>query len=295
MPGSPNNDWRQYQYFAHQQHSSMPISQWVSAGLAAPPQMGGMQDMDLRMFQHDSNQQYGETYSSGSHGTLGLPSTRYLRDSTWRSDIEMNNSSAARFSADVSEHTYGMNHNNFHLQPPQDSTGGSASMHSPQSSLSGVSPCLTHSSVAPTTSAEPRPALPRSATAPESRRARASTNGSVLVKCSGSDEGVDDYVPREDGKPRGRKRQRIPHTAVERRYRENLNAHLDRLRLTIPVFNRATKAGDTHDGTCKPSKCEVLTGAIEHITALQGENAALKNEIQMWKARYDDVYANPPC
>ena len=75
---------------------------------------------------------------------------------------------------------------------------------------------------------------------------------------------------------RGRKRQRIPHTAVERRYRENLNAHLDKLRQNVPAL--ACGAGDAGDGA-KPSKCEVLNGAIEYIGTLSREKNALEVKV----------------
>lgn len=112
---------------------------------------------------------------------------------------------------------------------------------------------------------------------------------------------------------RGRKRQRIPHTAVERRYRENLNAHLERLRQTIPsLATRRSSAGLTNpaissatshhrcseptllpssaasDGA-KPSKCEILNGAIEHIGAVGRENATLREEVKDLRARVEDL------
>lgn len=104
---------------------------------------------------------------------------------------------------------------------------------------------------------------------------------------------------------RGRKRQRIPHTAVERRYRENLNAHLDKLRLTVPAFARrgsggggieigGAKAGEHGEsGGVKPSKCEVLTGAIEHIGALDRENKGLRGEVERLKARVEELEGWP--
>jgi hypothetical protein len=109
----------------------------------------------------------------------------------------------------------------------------------------------------------------------------------------GSDESDEDLVP--DDLPTtkiaakgGRKRQRIPHTAVERRYRENLNAHLDRLRQTVPSLasrrlpGAATGARSMEAATAegaKPSKCEILNGAIEYITVLDRENNDLKTEV----------------
>ena len=77
---------------------------------------------------------------------------------------------------------------------------------------------------------------------------------------------------------RGRKR--IPHTAVERRYRENLNLHLENLRYAVPHVQAAQRrrASDAND-PMKPSKCEVLLGALEYIKQLESENKQLKQKL----------------
>ncbi|TIA22299.1 hypothetical protein D6C80_01366 [Aureobasidium pullulans] len=79
---------------------------------------------------------------------------------------------------------------------------------------------------------------------------------------------------------RGRNKKRIPHTAVERRYRENLNLHLEKLRLAVPNLQAAhrRRASDVND-PMKPSKCEVLMGAVEYIKRLESEVARLKKEV----------------
>lgn len=78
---------------------------------------------------------------------------------------------------------------------------------------------------------------------------------------------------------RGRPRKRIPHTAVERRYRENLNSHLEKLRAAVPNLTAAQrrKSSDGAD-PLKPSKCEVLMGAVEYIQRLEAENERLKQK-----------------
>ncbi|KAK6435641.1 hypothetical protein LTR95_008173 [Oleoguttula sp. CCFEE 5521] len=122
-------------------------------------------------------------------------------------------------------------------------------------------------------------------------------------KSPASDDSEEDFVPDESlatSNPtqsttttRGRKRTRIPHTAVERRYRENLNAHLERLRQTVPSVasrrpsgNAVARPGDLTIGEgAKPSKCEILNGAIEHIQALEREIAGLRSENSELRAR----------
>jgi hypothetical protein len=103
----------------------------------------------------------------------------------------------------------------------------------------------------------------------------------VAAKRGSSEEEDANYEPGTKG--RGRKRQRIPHTAVERRYRENLNAHLEKLRQTVPTLasrkgpgsGKATSPGEG----VKPSKCEILHGAIEFINASAKEAAGKDKRI----------------
>ena len=108
------------------------------------------------------------------------------------------------------------------------------------------------------------------------------------LKPSSDDD--DEYIPTEPSN-RGRKRQRIPHTAVERRYRENLNAHLDKLRQTVPALARRGVDGAKVEGGqgVKPSKCEILNGAIEHIGALNKEVGELKAENAALRARVEQM------
>lgn len=39
----------------------------------------------------------------------------------------------------------------------------------------------------------------------------------------------------------------------------------------------------------KPSKCEILNGAIEHIGAVERENGALRDEVKELRARVEDL------
>lgn len=90
---------------------------------------------------------------------------------------------------------------------------------------------------------------------------------------------IEDRVPPKAAPTRGRPRKRIPHTAVERRYRENLNAHLEKLRAAVPNLTSAQrrKSSDGSD-PLKPSKCEVLMGAVDYIQRLEAENERLKGK-----------------
>jgi hypothetical protein len=118
----------------------------------------------------------------------------------------------------------------------------------------------------------PRSQLPRQyQTRPDTIR-RTATEPST-EKRSGS-------VQRTAVKEGRRGRKRIPHTAVERRYRENLNLHLENLRHAVPHVQAAQRrrASDAND-PMKPSKCEVLVGALEYIKRLESENKELRQRL----------------
>ncbi|KAL1311829.1 hypothetical protein AAFC00_001904 [Neodothiora populina] len=69
-------------------------------------------------------------------------------------------------------------------------------------------------------------------------------------------------------------RQREHHTAVEQRYRKNLNDQFNSLRLAVPDIqtSQPQRAGQP----ARPSKCEVLAGAVDYIKRLEDEVRALK-------------------
>lgn len=76
-----------------------------------------------------------------------------------------------------------------------------------------------------------------------------------------------------------RTRKRIPHTAVEKRYRENLNQNLEKLRRAVPNLHAAQRRKSSdHSDALKPSKCEVLIGAVSYIKHLESENDCLKKK-----------------
>lgn len=67
---------------------------------------------------------------------------------------------------------------------------------------------------------------------------------------------------------------RLPHNQVERKYREGLNAELERLRRAVPTLPQSDEAGAM--GQPKPSKAMVLASAIEYIQKLEAERDTLK-------------------
>lgn len=172
---------------------------------------------------------------------------------------------------------------------------------SPHSSISAMSP---HQAALPSPSLasnDGRPRLPERNSAPEPH-AIAQVHKQAKHNKANSDEDDEDYEPHHQqttASGRGRKRQRIPHTAVERRYRENLNAHLEKLRQTVPsLAARKGPGGSKVDGGegVRPSKCEILHGAIEYIgsqdkvmSAKDKRIAELAHENAMLKANFEQM------
>ena len=285
MPDSSDQQWQQQYYNSHM---PMLTGQWSHTH---EPAMSGMQQLDLRMFQQDESS-YMPPYSN-DHAPIVTHSLGYCHD--WPSDIDMGTPSTVDFPSGITERSQNTKPAPFgHLQLPRNTH---SSAYSPQSSQSGISPREIPLKSPTPVHAEERPLFGRSHTAPEKMQHRStastgSTPGGKRVPTS--DEEDEDYVPSEGPKTtRGRKRQRIPHTAVERRYRENLNAHLDKLRQAVPSLAArktpgAPKGGEGGEGM-KPSKCEILNGAIEHIGSLDRENATLKSEVKALRSRMTEM------
>jgi hypothetical protein len=253
--------------------------------------VGSVHDPEFRMF-HAAPGHYEDSINHQG-GPLISPPMTYVSEPTWPSDMDLGTPSTAGFPDQQLDAYHAVRHTSItqpHLHHPQRySTAVQSQIHSPPSSYGELIPVK-----------EERPSVTRSTTAPapaapRPRPIKAVKSSSIpSLKRSGSEDEDEEFVPVEEAKPRGRKRQRIPHTAVERRYRENLNAHLDKLRQTVPTLasKRAPGGGRLPDGLgegVKPSKCEILNGAIEHIGALGRENAALMTEVKALRSRLEDL------
>lgn len=70
----------------------------------------------------------------------------------------------------------------------------------------------------------------------------------------------------------------IPHTEVERKYREKLNAEIERLRRAVPVLPQSSTADVMN--LSKPSKGMVLAVAFEYIKELESQGDAAVREIE---------------
>ncbi|EMF15733.1 uncharacterized protein SEPMUDRAFT_123955 [Sphaerulina musiva SO2202] len=278
MSEGPIDVWRR-QYV----HDQMSLHQWHHSQ-ALP--VGNIHDPEFKYF-HSESRDYDE-HIHHEGGPLISPPMSYVPETSWASDMDMETPSTAGFpTSEPVDNYHNMRHNTapHHLNMPPRHERVQSNAQSPRSSYGE-----------PNSAKEDRPNLFRSITAPASstdHRPRRLPNNNVsggapLIKRTGSEDEEDEYVPNGGVvKPRARKRQRIPHTAVERRYRENLNAHLDKLRQTVPAL--ASKPGEGIGEGVKPSKCEILIGAIEHIGALDIENSGLKTEVRALRSRLEDL------
>ena len=112
---------------------------------------------------------------------------------------------------------------------------------------------------------------------PESQPRPKRKRGRPRLVRSDSESSYCDLVSR---KPRLSKRQ--PHNEVERKYREGLNAELERLRLAIPTLPQ----WDSHllHGPPKPSKATVLASAIDYIHRMELDREQLQRENEVLRA-----------
>lgn len=74
---------------------------------------------------------------------------------------------------------------------------------------------------------------------------------------------------------------RQPHHEVERKYREGLNAGLERLRMAVPTLPR--QDSQAMDAPPKPSKATILAGAIDYIRQIEKECDRLQRENEILK------------
>lgn len=228
---------------------------------ASGSQMSGMQPLDVHRFDHNN---------SGYFHLHHIPSPQVGYP------ISEMGTPSSNGHQEIGESYQGAHQSAMHLYPNH----MAGPMQSPHSSISALSPNQTPLESPPPLIYDTKPPLGRRITAPEARglKGAVATNGVPGKHKGSSDEGDDSYEP--DSK-RGRKRQRIPHTAVERRYRENLNAHLEKLRQAVPpLAARKGPGGGKGEGEgVKPSKCEILHGAIEYIGARDKEMTAKDKRI----------------
>lgn len=130
-------------------------------------------------------------------------------------------------------------------------------------------------------------ASPKDITHPRSQLPRQPKTRPDTIRRTATEPSMENHagsLQRSAIKEARRGRKRIPHTAVERRYRENLNLHLENLRHAVPHVQAAQRrrANDAND-PMKPSKCEVLVGALEYIKRLESETKMLQQRLSAYE------------
>jgi hypothetical protein len=80
------------------------------------------------------------------------------------------------------------------------------------------------------------------------------------------------------------KSQRLPHNQVERKYRENLNAELERLRRAIPTLPQTNATDGGLFVQPKPSKAMIIAGATEYIQMIERERNEYRAECETLRA-----------
>jgi len=122
-------------------------------------------------------------------------------------------------------------------------------------------------------------ASPKSEASPGSEKPRKRRRGRPRLERSDDDSNCSDSC--KSHKSRIGKRQ--SHTDVERKYREGLNAELERLRSTIPSLQR--RNSKALNGPPKPSKATVLATAIDYIKDIEIQRDQLLRENDVLKSR----------
>ncbi|SMY27251.1 unnamed protein product [Zymoseptoria tritici ST99CH_1A5] len=91
-------------------------------------------------------------------------------------------------------------------------------------------------------------------------------------------------APAPAPRPQMRPHRRIPHTIIERRYRDNLNTSIETLRLCLPTLKDAyITSPDMEDSALPPklpSKTIIIATAAGYIKELEGERDAVRGEME---------------
>jgi hypothetical protein len=90
-----------------------------------------------------------------------------------------------------------------------------------------------------------------------------------------------------DASAEGQRTAPIPHNKVERKYREGLNAELERLRRAVPTLLQSHNGSGI--GQPKPSKSIVIAAAINHIGMVTQERNMLQSENDEIREYREDI------
>lgn len=98
--------------------------------------------------------------------------------------------------------------------------------------------------------------------------------------------------PPQASDPPAAKRNRIPHSIVERRYRNNINAQIETLATKVPIGRQRCASNNTLDieelaayQARGPSKAEVLTSTIAYIEQLEEKSKSADAAMNTMRAQ----------
>lgn len=83
---------------------------------------------------------------------------------------------------------------------------------------------------------------------------------------------------------------RLPHSAVEKTYRDGVSAAMQRLQKSIPKFNSPGSEDETADtvtDTRAPTKTVVLRAAVKYIRRLERERDELKSALETTQCKHE--------
>lgn len=124
-------------------------------------------------------------------------------------------------------------------------------------------------------------------TTTEMKRPRPGVKRTMTEPTDGDD---DDEVPTRNTRPKptNKRSGRVPHSIIERRYRDNLNNQIEALRLLIPSVRETPQDVEDSLGIPPkaPSKAVVITAAASYIKELEAERA---QRVAETKTLYEQV------
>lgn len=130
----------------------------------------------------------------------------------------------------------------------------------------------------------------------------ASTGSQAIITSSDSEDSTSGKLaqPERINPPRPtRPHRRIPHTIIERRYRDNLNTQIETLRLSLPSLKNAyVTSPDVEDSALPPrlpSKAMIIATAATYIKELEAEKNQAMDAVTNLQQQVNDLQKLIQC
>ncbi|CAK4034093.1 hypothetical protein DOTSEDRAFT_72656 [Lecanosticta acicola] len=129
-----------------------------------------------------------------------------------------------------------------------------------------------------------------------------STNSQAIITSSDSEDSNSGKAPQAE-RPNPtrptRPHRRIPHTIIERRYRDNLNTQIETLRLSLPSLKNAyVTSPDVEDSALPPrlpSKAMIIATAATYIKELEAERQQAVDAVSNLQQQVNDLQKLIQC